>query len=402
MRKVPELRFKEFSGEWEGKKVKEFGSFLGGGTPSTQILEYWNGEIPWISSSDLFENSITKINLKRFISKESILKSATKLVPKNSILIISRVGVGKVAINSVELCTSQDFINLIPSQNYNYKYLAYLLKLKTKLLLGFNQGTSIKGFVKNDLKELEVKIPFIDEQQKIADFFSLVDKKISLTEEKLENLKNYKKGIMQKIFSQEIRFKDENGEDYPEWEEKCLGSVTKFSKGKGISKKEITNNGIECIRYGELYTTYTEKIEKIYSKTNLLKNELILSEANDVVIPSSGETAIDIATASCVMKDGVALGGDINILKTDMNGLFLAYYINNPAKIEVASLSKGVSVVHLYEKDLKILNIRFPSLLEQQKIANFLASIDDKISNIEKSLEELKTYKKGLLQKMFI
>lgn len=121
-----------------------------------------------------------------------------------------------------------------------------------------------------------------------------------------------------------LRFPEFSGE----WEKKKLGEVAKFSKGKGISKADISEEGkLECIRYGELYTYYGEVIDKIRSKTNIDTKNLILSEANDVIIPASGETQIDISTASCVLKSGIALGGDLNIIKTVNNGVFLSYYL---------------------------------------------------------------------------
>ncbi len=194
-----------------------------------------------------------------------------------------------------------------------------------------------------------------------------------------------------------LRFKEFSGE----WEEKKLGDITKFSKGKLISKEDITETGIECIRYGELYTTYGEVITKIVSKTNLNVKDLVLSEKNDIIIPSSGETAIDIAKASCVTKSEVALGGDLNILKLNENGIFLSYYLNNKLKYQIASLAQGASVVHLYENHLKKLKVLFPSLNEQQKIADFLSSVDKKISITEEKLDLFKDYKKGIMQKIF-
>ena len=194
-----------------------------------------------------------------------------------------------------------------------------------------------------------------------------------------------------------LRFKEFN----IKWEEKKLGDITKFSKGKLISKEDITETGIECIRYGELYTTYGEVITKIVSKTNLNVKDLVLSEKNDIIIPSSGETAIDIAKASCVTKSEVALGGDLNILKLNENGIFLSYYLNNKLKYQIASLAQGASVVHLYENHLKKLKVLFPSLNEQQKIADFLSSVDKKISIIEEKLDLFKDYKKGIMQKIF-
>jgi len=199
-----------------------------------------------------------------------------------------------------------------------------------------------------------------------------------------------------------LRFKDDNGNDFPDWEEKKLGEIAKFSKGKGISKNDISSSGeIECIRYGELYTHYREVINDIISKTNIDKKNLVLSEANDVIIPASGETQIDIATASCVLRSGIALGGDLNIIKTSNNGVFLSYYLNNKKKIDIANLAQGISVVHLYSSQLALLDIELPSLEEQAKIAKFLTAIDEKIENLEKELDELEAYKKGVMQAIF-
>ena len=186
-----------------------------------------------------------------------------------------------------------------------------------------------------------------------------------------------------------------------EWEEKNLKNIATFSKGKLISKEDISETGIECIRYGELYTTYNEVISNVVSKTNLNISNLVLSEKNDIIIPCSGETAMDIAKASCVIKSGVALGGDLNILKLKENGIFLSYYLNNKAKYQIASLAQGASVVHLYEDHLKKLKVKIPNLKEQKKIADFLSSVDVKINLTENKLELLKEYKKEIMQKIF-
>ena len=132
-----------------------------------------------------------------------------------------------------------------------------------------------------------------------------------------------------------LRFPEFGGE----WERKMLGEIAGFSKGKGLSKMEVMENGVNrCIRYGELYTKYGEVIDEVVSKTNLDLSISVVSEANDVIIPASGETQIDIATASCVLNSGIILGGDINIIKTKNNGVFLSYYLNSKKKIEIAKL----------------------------------------------------------------
>jgi len=185
-----------------------------------------------------------------------------------------------------------------------------------------------------------------------------------------------------------------------EWEVVRLGDIASFYKGKGISKKDISEDGTPCIRYGELYTKYDEKIQNIFSKTNLDKEKLFLSQANDILIPASGETAIDLATASCVLKNNIGIGGDINVIRSSINGIFLSYYLNIVAKINIASLAQGVSVIHLYSSQLKSLYIVKPPLKEQQKIANILTTWDKAIEKMQKLITAKEKLKKGLMQKL--
>ena len=198
-----QIRFKaddgsEF-GEWEATTLGQTGKFIGGGTPSKENSEFWEGSIPWISSSDLTEESIFKINITRFISQNALNQSAAKLVPANSILIVSRVGVGKVAITPNEICTSQDFTSLTLHKGSSI-FFAYLIKSLTPYLLEMNQGTSIKGFVKDDLANLDLKIPCLEEQTKIANFLSIIDQKIYVVAQQIEQGKQWKKGLLQQMF----------------------------------------------------------------------------------------------------------------------------------------------------------------------------------------------------------
>jgi len=198
----------------------------------------------------------------------------------------------------------------------------------------------------------------------------------------LNLLKEYKNGVIQMVFNQKIRFKNNDGLPFPEWKKKKLGHISTFLKGKNISKSDIVKNGnIPCIRYGELYTHYSEVITTILSHTNLNSKDLIFSKENDVIIPASGETAIDISTAACVVKGGVALGGDLNIIRSELNGIFLSYYLNYVRKKDIARLAQGISVVHIYSIQLKLLEVDIPCLEEQNKIADFLFDVDSLINN---------------------
>lgn len=405
---VPKLRFKDDNGNdypaWEEKKIKDIAKIVGGGTPSTKHEEYYKGNIPWISSQDINEESIFQISKTRFITQDAIKHSSTKIIPPYSILIVSRVGTGKVAINSEQLCTSQDYTNLILCKDFNAIFIAYCIKTimyKTKTQA---QGTSIKGIPSSVLREMDLLIPSLPEQKKIADFLSSFDKRIETTQKKLATLEKLKKGFMQKIFSQQLRFKDDDGNEYPAWEEKRLGEVTVKYKGNTLSKDNLDSEGMyPCLLYGELYTTYGPIASTILSRTNKLGKGMWVSEKDDVVVPVSGETAIDISTATCIKQNGVVIGGDLLILHSSrILGDFLSYSLNYPLKLTIAKYAQGASIVHMNIDSLMKVHIKFPSLPEQQKIADFLSAFDKKIDLVRKEVDTLQTIKKGLLQQMFV
>ena len=165
----------------------------------------------------------------------------------------------------------------------------------------------------------------------------------------------------------------------------------------------MSSNGNPCILYGELYTKYkSEIISEVISKTNIEKNNLKHSKQNDVIIPCSGETAVDIAVARCVPFDNILLGGDLNIIRLHKyDGAFMAYQLNSKRKIEIAKLAQGVSVVHLYGENLKSINTYNPSLQEQQKIVRLLSLLDERIKVQNKIIEDLKKLKSAIRKRVF-
>jgi type I restriction enzyme S subunit len=404
--KIPVLRFPGFEGEWEEKRLGDITTWASGGTPRKDREDYWNGNIPWISASSMRGNEFIDSDLK--ISVEG-LKKGSKLAIKGSILILVRgsmlYNIIPVGIAGRDVAFNQDVKSIVVKEGNHIRYILYWLIASENKLLNIVTGTGI-GAGKldlQDLKDLTIHIPKIQEQQKIAAFLTAVDTRIQQLTRQKALLEQYKRGAMQQIFSQQIRFKDDQGGEFPAWEEGTLSKIASFSKGKGISKADIEDNGARaCITYGELYTYYGEIIDEVRSRTNLNPDTLIFSEINDVIIPASGETHIDIATASCVLKSGVALGGDLNIIKSKSNGVFLSYYLNNAKRNHIARLAQGSSVVHLYSSQLKLLKLLLPSLPEQQKIAAFLSAIDQKIEIAGRQLGGVRAFKRGLLQGMFV
>ena len=188
-----------------------------------------------------------------------------------------------------------------------------------------------------------------------------------------------------------------------EWKEERLNEIAELSKGVGISKEQLSEEGEPCILYGELYTKYKfEIIRKVISKTNIESSNLKRSKRNDVIIPCSGETAIDIAVARCVPFDNILLGGDLNIIRLHKDdGAFMAYQLNGKRKIDIAKLAQGVSVVHLYGENIKAIKTYNPCLQEQQKIVKLLSMLDERIEVQNKIIEDLKKLKSAIIHRCY-
>jgi type I restriction enzyme S subunit len=260
---------------------------------------------------------------------------------------------------------------------------------------------------KADFLKIELALPEVAEQQKIADCLGSLDDLIATEGRKLEALRQHKQGLMQQLFPQpgesrpRLRFPEFR--NAVEWQRCALGEIAEISKGKGISKSDVVEGGrTPCVRYGELYNSYGEIIEIVKSRTNLPASDLVLSNAGDVIIPASGETKEDIATCACVVDDGVALGSDLNVIRSPVDGRFLSYYLNGSRRRELAKVAQGDTVAHLYPTQLSRLEVYIPDAkAEQQRIADCLSSLDARLAVQVQKQNALETHKQGLLQQLF-
>ena len=202
----------------------------------------------------------------------------------------------------------------------------------------------------------------------------------------------------EKLLEPKLRFKkfEDNYKKYK------LKEIVDFYKGNTLSKSDIAEKGkTPCILYGELYTKYSEIAYKIFSFTNNCNSNLFYSKKNDVLIPCSGETALDISTSTCVLFDNIAIGGDLNVLRSkNQDGKYLSYLLSHKKRIEIAKYAQGDSIVHLYADKIKNINIYLPNYREQEKVSSFLGLLDKKIELQKRKIGALKIYKKGLLQNL--
>lgn len=409
---VPKLRFSEFheSGEWIEKRLDDVANLITekAGTKSYKLMSVTAG-VGLISQVEKFGREIAGDSYKNYyvIRKGDFAynKSSTKLHPEGQIAILENEDQAAVP-NSIFTCFRVNEVYINPYfLKYPFENNTHGKWLRNFIAVGARANGALSVDNK-DILSLPITFPALGEQKKIADCLSSLVDLINAKSLKLEALKMHKKGLMQQLFPAEgetepkLRFEEFKGKTV--WKEDKLGTSALFLKGKGISKSDITEDGLlPCIRYGELYTHYKETIISVKSFTDLPSNELVLSQVNDVIIPASGETKEDIATASCVMVSGIALGGDLNIIRSKINGVFLSYYLNNAKKKDIAKLAQGISVIHLYPDQLKTINIFIPIPREQQIIADCLTSIDEQITAQGQMIETLKQHKKGLIQQLF-
>ncbi|MCG1145702.1 restriction endonuclease subunit S [Staphylococcus epidermidis] len=407
---TPGLRFPEFSENWEIIKVRDLSKeTIGGGTPNTSKSNYWKGELNWIQSSDLSLDNLFKHRSKKYINDKALNNSSAKKIPANSIAIVSRVGVGKLVYINHEYATSQDFINLV-HLNYPFKFIMYSLYLLLKGEANKLQGTSIKGITKKDLLNYSLNIPkTIEEQEKIGVFFNKLDRQIELEEEKLELLEQQKRGYMQKIFSQELRFKDDNGNEYPEWQFKNLGELGESFTG--LSGKTKDDFG-----YGDgLFITYMNVFKNTIAKSNMVERVKIGSNENqnrvqygDILFTTSSEVPNEVGMSSIWLfnQDNVYLNSfcfGFRIVVNYIKPVYLARYLRSEEmRKTITILAQGSTRFNISKKEMMKLNIKVPYIEEQNKIDNFFNKIDKYIEKQSEKIELLKERKKGLLQKMFV
>ena len=395
---IPKLRFPEFEGEWIISTIGEDCKFSSGGTPSKENSSFWNGDIPWISAVSMHKDKIDDSELK---VTELGSKNGARIAPKGSILILVR---GSMLYNRIpagicqkDVTFNQDVKCLQVSNRSSSDFFLHSLRSSENRLLSIVTGTGI-GAGKIDSAELKAfpfLIPSISEQQKIASFLTEVDKKIDLLQRKKDQLTAYKKGMMQKLFSQEIRFKDEDGKDFPEWEEKILAdvmqeSLVKGAKGDKAQKLTVKLWGKGVYFKGSRGSANTQYYKRksgqfIYSKLDFLNQAFgVISKELDGM-----ESTVDLPCFDIID------GSDTKFLleRIQQKNFYKKYG-------DMADGSRKAKRVHAHT--FLRFSLFLPHPDEQQKIADYLTALDQKIELVDKKLTQAQSFKKGLLQQMFI
>lgn len=405
-RNVPKLRFKGFSDEWKEIKLGEFLTFYSTNSFSRDCLNYEKGDVQNIHYGDIHMKFPTILDTEKYSipyinSDINITKYSEESYCKDGDLVIADASEDYADIGKgIEVCNIGNKkilagLHTILARDNKQKtvngFKGYMMQSESvrKQVKVLAAGAKVLGISKSNLEKVNVKLPTLQEQERIANFLTKVDKIIEKQEEKVKNLEKYKKGMMQKIFSQEIRFKYENGNEYPEWEEKRLGKII-VNKNKG-------GNALYCDYEANILLS-NEYLEKKVSNITYVSNTIDVYE-NHILILWDGSQSGKVYTG----VRGV-LGSTFVSIELDKfnNNIFVYQYLNYKKNLIQEVWREGSGVPHVAKDFINNFKIFLPCLEEQVKISEVLNKIDLLQEKETNKLENLRQLKKGLLQQMFV
>lgn len=400
---TPELRFPEFEDKWESTKIKNIFKVVSGSTPLRSKTEYYNnGNIPWVKTTDLNNRLLSKTSEN--ITELALNSNNLKLLPKQTLLIAMYGGfnqIGRTAILNMEATTNQAISALISNNNVNTKFLqSYLTFNVNKWKRYAASSRKDPNITKKDIENFIVPFTNIIEQNKIGDFFSKLDRQIELEEEKLGLLQQYKKKYTNKLLSQEIRFKNNNGYNYPNWNEEKLGNLI-----DEVNEKTILNNQyplLSSTKNGLL--TQEEYFKKqIGSKENkgykiLRLNQLVLSPQNLWLGNINLNQRFDIGIVSPSYRIyNLNQRFNINFAKTVLKSPRYIYAYAQASEQGASVVRRNLNLDLFYS-----IKVSLPCIEEQNKISAFLDGFENLIEKQYSKVDLLNHRKQGFLQKMFI
>ena len=319
--------------------------------------------------------------------------SKTRTLPKGSVL-VTCIGstIGKAGMATKEMSTNQQINSIVVNDNNDNEFVYYAIQSAFPRYLSSIAVQAVPIISKSAFELLPNNRPYLQEQKKIGKFLSLLDERIATQNKIIEDLKKLKSAIIEKHYGQA---------------EKLIAYVAdlgeSFSVGN-LAKEDLTETGIPCVIYGELFTTYGETILQIESHTNKTES-MVLSKKGDLLFPSSTTVdAMSLIAPSVINVDGVILGGDMFgiHINHNYNAQYLSYYFNHIAKRQLAKYAKGSTIIHLHYTDIKKAKLSLPYLEEQNRMAKCLVILDDKIKVENSLLNLLNSQKAYLLCQMFI
>jgi type I restriction enzyme S subunit len=393
--------------EWEVVKFSQVcKKTLNGGTPSTKIPEYWKGTIPWITGADVVDQRIKEV--RKSITVEAIKNSATHVVTKGNLLLVTRTGVGKVAIAPFDIAISQDLTGIIPTEDASVAYLFWIFNRANRHFLNMNQGTSINGITRNDLMDFALPLPPIPEQTAIAAALSDADALITALDRLIAKKRAIKQGAMQELLTGKTRLPGFEGE----WEVYKFGDIFQFLKTGSNSRSDLLDNGnVKYIHYGDIHAKSTSFLDcknenlpfidenKVQNLPNLEDGDLIMVDASEDYEGIGKSVEIINAKDQKVVAGlhTLLLRGNRTILANGFKG-----YLQNIFEIKTAliRLATGISVYGISKYNIQTVEIKLPPLPEQTAIASILSDMDAEIAALERKRDKALMIKEGMMQEL--
>ena len=405
--RVPQLRFPEFSGEWEEKRFDSLYPTVRNGFVGVATPYYVEEGVPYLQGKNIKSGAINRNGLV-YINESFHQKSKKSQLRQNDIVMVQSGHVGECAVITEEFEDTNCHALLVstPTHDIDSKfYINYFYsKFGRKKIYRITTGNTIKHILSSDLKIQTVSNPSYQEQQKIAAFLAAVDSKIEQLSKKQALLGEYKKGLMQQIFSQAIRFKADDGSEFPDWEDNTIDkALHSYKLGGNYSNSEAVTD-YPLIKMGNLDrgNIKLNKLQYINTEENIDDSDKI--NYGDLFFNT--RNTLDLVGKVAIWRDELPCAYyNSNLMKMEFSdNFFMNYRFNSFDGIKaLRRVATGTtSVAAIYTKDLLKIKFSLPTLSEQQKIANFLSSIDTKIEQAGKQLDESKQFKKALLQQMFV
>lgn len=382
------LRFSGFDDEWVSYKIGDISKTYSGGTPSTSKREYYKGNIPFIKSGEI-GNEVTE----QYINEEAINNSSAKKVQKGDLLLaLYGATSGEVAISKIDGAINQAVLKIDNKMNNYFQY-NYFVKYKDQIIHKYLQGGQ-GNLSANIIKKLEFYYPNLEEQQKISNYLLLIDNKIELLEKKHHEYQNFKKYLMQQIFTQKLRF------DFKDtWDKVLLKDVAFIPK-----KTKLTNvEGLKLLTV-KLHTKGIEINDRIKPKLTKRGRPYYIRRSGELLIGRQNFHNGGMGIVPKSLDGGICSNAisSFNAFEDKIDVNYLYYFLARPEYyIKSERLIGGTGQKEFSEKELLKLKIDLPSLEEQNKIVDFLLNIDHKIELSENQLNKTQEFKKGLLQQMF-
>jgi type I restriction enzyme S subunit len=402
---IPMLRFPEFSDEWNEMLLDDYAVRGSGHTPSKAKPEYYNGEINWVSLTD--SNKLDKGFIKdtnKTITQLGINNSSAVLHPAGTVLLSRDAGVGKSAVMKYPMAVSQHFIVWKPILGYSSSWFLYnWLQIMKPKFERIAVGSTIKTIGLPYFKKLKIITPTYPEQKKITTFLSSIDTRIEDLTQKKALLEQYKKGMMQKLFSQEIRFKDDVGNDYPDWEEKKLGDIANFRRGSFPQPYGLPewydDNGYPFVQVFDVGNSFRLKPTTKQRISEVAAKQSVFVPNGSIVLTIQGSIGRIAITQYDSYVDRTLL--IFTSFNEKLSVVFFAHVIYLLFEIE-KRMAPGGTIKTITKQVLSDFTFKMPCYKEQQKIALLLSSLDEKIDFTTNQLKQAQIFKKGLLQQMFV